>query len=121
MSDETAQVLAEIEAKRGYVLEFHRILAEADPAFLRAYDGLIAASYSGERSMSRREKELVYVAALTALGAERSHIAAHMEAGKRAGLTRQEMLEVVEMCLPPAGVPRFMNAIEAWREVYPAG
>jgi len=32
------KVLAEVRAKRGYVLPYHRLMAAADPQLLAAYD-----------------------------------------------------------------------------------
>lgn len=116
-TDEGDRLLAEIEAKRGYVLEMHRVLAAADPEFLRRYDEFLEAAYLRERSLDRRTKELVYVAVLAALGSPQSHQLAHMRAALAAGATTGELLEVLEQALPPMGVPRFMEAIEAWRIV----
>jgi 4-carboxymuconolactone decarboxylase len=112
--DEARELLAEIEARRGYIHEMHRVLAEEDPGFLRKYEEFLEAAYLRERSLDRRTKELIYVAALAALGAPRGHQLAHMRAALRAGATRVELLEALEQILPPAGVPKFMEAIEAW-------
>jgi 4-carboxymuconolactone decarboxylase len=109
-------LLAEIEARRGYVHEMHRVLAAADPDFLRSYEDFLEAAYLRRRSLDRRTKELVYVAALAALGAPHAHQLAHMRAALTAGATAPELLEVLEQVLPPAGVPRFMEAVDAWRE-----
>jgi 4-carboxymuconolactone decarboxylase len=114
---EGEKLLEEIAAKRGYVLEMHRVLAEADPDFLRRYDEFLEAAYLRERSLDRRTKELIYVAVLAALGSSRAHQLAHMRAALAAGATEAELLEVLEQVLPPAGVPRFMEAVEAWSEV----
>jgi 4-carboxymuconolactone decarboxylase len=111
------ELLEEIAAKRGYVLEMHRILAEADPAFLRAYEDFLDSAYLKERSLDRRTKELVYVAVLTALGAPREQVVAHIRAGLDAGASAAELLEILEQVLPPVGVPRFMEGLAAWHEV----
>ena len=121
MNEEAAELLAEIEAKRGYVHEYHRVLAEVDPAFLRAYEGLLSAAYTDERKLIRRDKELVFVGVLTGLGADTKHIAAHLRVANELGMSAQELLEALELCLPPAGVPRFMNAFEAWTETFLSG
>jgi 4-carboxymuconolactone decarboxylase len=113
-SPDGQELLAEIEAKRGYVLEMHKVLAAADPDFLRSYEAFMEAAYLGERSLDRRTKELVYVAVLAALGSSQAHQLAHMRAALAAGATAGELLEVLEQVLPPAGVPRFMEAVEAW-------
>jgi 4-carboxymuconolactone decarboxylase len=114
--DEAAELLAEIEAKRGYVLDMHRTLATADPDFLRAYEQFLGSAYLSSRSLDRREKELVYVAALTALGAPRQQLVAHFRAGLDAGATAAELLETLEQVLPPVGVPRFIDGLAAWSE-----
>jgi N-carbamoylputrescine amidase len=111
------EVLAEIERKRGYVLDMHKILAHADPQFLESYEAFLEAAYLRQRSLTRREKEFVYVAALTALASPHNHIVAHLKAGLNAGATPGELLEVLQQVLPPAGVPRFMHALDAWKEV----
>jgi 4-carboxymuconolactone decarboxylase len=113
---ETEVLLEEIAAKRGYVLEMHRTLAEADPSFLRAYEDFLAHAYLGERSLDRRTKELIYVAVLTAIGAPREQLVAHMRAGLAAGSSARELLETLEQILPPVGVPRFIEGLEAWQE-----
>jgi 4-carboxymuconolactone decarboxylase len=107
-------LLEEIAAKRGYVLDMHVTLAEHDPEFLLSYDLFLEAAYLRERSLDRRTKELVYVAALAALGSAPSHQCAHMRAALDAGASERELLEVLEQVLAPAGVPRFIEALEAW-------
>jgi 4-carboxymuconolactone decarboxylase len=116
MSSEAEELLAEIEQRRGYVHEYHRVLADQDPAFLRAYEAFLAAAYTDQRKLSRREKELVFIGVLTALGAEHSHIRAHIDAATKVGVENAEILEVLELCLPPCGVPRFMNAFTVFSD-----
>ena len=115
-SDKGQRLLEELGGKRGYVLEMHRILAAADPDFLEAYEAFLGHAYLSERSLDRRTKELVYSAVLTAVAAPREQVVAHMKAAVSAGATPGELLEVLEQILPPAGVPRFIEGIEAWRD-----
>lgn len=115
---DTQAVLAEMERKRGYVLEFHRSLAAVDPEFLAVYDALISFTYLNERRLSKRDKELVYIAMLTALGADAAQLRVHMATAKDAGASLQEVLEVLEMCLPECGIPKFIRGIEAWRDLF---
>jgi 4-carboxymuconolactone decarboxylase len=116
MNREAEELLANIEQTRGYVLDHHRLLAEYDPAFLRAYEGLLSAAYTDRRNLSPREKELVFIGVLTALGASANHIRAHVKVAKKLGVGDDEILEVLELCLPPCGVVRFMNGFDVWKE-----
>jgi 4-carboxymuconolactone decarboxylase len=117
MGEHSAEaLLEELGARRGYILEMHRVLAEADPEFLREYDAFVSRAYLGTDTLDRRTKELVYVAVLVSLAAPREHIIAHMKAGLNAGLAPIDLLELLELILPPAGVPRFIEGIAAWRE-----
>lgn len=115
---EGAAMLAEIERKRGYLLDMHRTLAELDPAFLRRYEDFLEAAFLDSRLLDRREKELVYVGVLTALSTPRSHLVAHMRAAVAAGASEEQVLETVELVLPPAGVPRFLEAMAAFEQAF---
>jgi 4-carboxymuconolactone decarboxylase len=122
MADADGQaILDEIAAKRGYTLDMHRTLADADPDFLRSYEDLLDASYLRQRSLDRRVKELIYVAVLTALSAPRQQVVAHMNAALAAGAAPGELLEVLEQILPPVGVPRFIEGLDAWSETVSDG
>ena len=54
-----------------------------------------------------------------ALGTPRSHLVAHMRAAIAAGATEEEILETLELVLPPVGVPRFIEAIAAYEQAFP--
>lgn len=114
-----AELLAEIERRRGYVLDLHRTLAVHDPDFLEHYDAFLDATFLAERTLDRRVKELVYVGALMAGGTEERHLAAHMRAAVANGATQREVLEVIEQVLAPAGVPRFIAALRAFEAAFP--
>lgn len=104
--------------KRGYVQEFHRTLAEHDLEFLKAYELLLDASYLKDRRLSRIQKEMVYIGVLSAIGATPEHLKAHMVAAAQEGATSQDILEVLELILPTAGVARFAQAIHVWHDAF---
>lgn len=112
--------LKQMIGKRGYVQDFHRLLAEHDLEFLKAYEGLLDASYLKQRRLTRMTKELVYVGTLASIGASREHLKAHMMAAAGEGANSQDLLEVLELVLPTAGVARFVEAVGVWREVFEA-
>ena len=60
-----------------------------------------------------------FIAVLTALGAGKEHIKAHIEVAKREGATKEEVLELLEMLIMPCGAPKFMLGYEAWAESFP--
>jgi 4-carboxymuconolactone decarboxylase len=103
--------------RRGYVLDYHRIMAAQDFPVLQAADGLVHAAYLKERTLDRRTKELLFVLSLTVLRAERHHIASHIRTALKAGATAQEVLEAIEIALPEAGVVAFQHGFDVWREV----
>jgi 4-carboxymuconolactone decarboxylase len=116
MDLEQKKMLEEMKERRGFVLDFHKILIEEDLEFLKRYEELISTAYARQRSLSKKVKELVFVAALTALQADKSHIGAHMKVAMDNGASKQEILEVLECIFPPCGVLRFMNGLNAFKE-----
>jgi len=113
-----ATMLADIERRRGYLLDMHRTLADLDPGFLAHYEDFLGAAFLAERSLDRREKELVYTGVLTALSTPRSHLVAHLRAAHAAGASEEQILETLELVLPPVGVPRFIEAMAAFEEAF---
>ena len=111
--------LREMAKVRGYVLDYHKVLVAEDLPFMRAVNDLLAVSYTGQRRLDRKTKEMVFVAVLTALGAGKEHIKAHIEVAKREGATKEEVLELLEMLIMPCGAPKFMLGYEAWAESFP--
>lgn len=120
MHAEGQAFLEEMIRKRGYVQDFHRILAEHDLEFLKAYESLLEASYLKPRRLARLTKEFVYVGVLAAIGANRDHLRAHMLAAAQEGATSGDILEVLELTLPTAGVARFVDAVGVWHEAFEA-
>ena len=118
MEDPKEKVLREIEQKRGFVLDFHRLLAEEDPEFLKCYEDMISASYAKEGVLGHKIREFVFIAALTALHAEKKHISIHIKRAVDCGATKKEILEILESIYPPCGTLKFMNALEAYKEVF---
>ena len=119
MADDRKAYLKEMIAKRGYLLDYHKVLVAEDLPFMRALNGLLETTYTNPRRLDRKTKELVFTAILTALGAAKEHIKAHMDVAKREGATKEEILELLEMLVCPCGVPKFMLGYEAWAESFP--
>lgn len=65
-----------------------------------------------------RDRELVLIAALTTLGGVEGWLSTHIRAGLRAGLTSQEIVEVIVHTSLPAGLPRVLNALNVAKSVF---
>ena len=61
-------------AKRGYVLDYHKIMAKQDFDVLTAANDLVSATYLDQRKLDRKTKELIFICSLTVLRAPKSHI-----------------------------------------------
>lgn len=64
--EELSQRLAPIKAKRGYLLPHHGLLAVSSPQLLQAYDQLYSAIALEHKTLSVRDRELVWLAVLIA-------------------------------------------------------
>lgn len=121
MTSTSAQrYLDDMVAKRGYVLEYHKVMAANDFPVLQAADNLVDAAYLSQRRLDRRTKELLFVLSLTVLRADKAHIQSHIRVALSLGVTPQEILEAIEIALPEAGVVAFQHGFEAWREAVDA-
>jgi 4-carboxymuconolactone decarboxylase len=117
-SEEHAQqYIDEMVAKRGYVLDYHKIMAKQDFHVLQATNQLVSAAYLDERTLDRKTKELIFIVSLTVMRASKGHIQSHIRVGLDLGLSPVEILEAIEIALPEAGVVAFQAGFDAWREV----
>ena len=103
--------------ERGFIFDFHKVMAAEDLDFLKAYNQLIEACYIKQRILDAKTREIIYMVALTAVKASVGQIKVHIKLAVDYGATKQEVLEALEICLPIAGVPAFMIGFEAWKQV----
>jgi 4-carboxymuconolactone decarboxylase len=104
-------------ARRGYVLDYHKVMAAQDFPVLEAADALVSAAYLTQRRLARATKELLFILSLTVMRAEPAHIAGHIRVALREGVTPEEILEALEIALPEAGVVAFQHGFTVWRDV----
>jgi 4-carboxymuconolactone decarboxylase len=103
--------------KRGYVLDYHKVMAAQDYDVLQAANGLVEAAYLKERRLNRKTKELLFILSLTVMRASKGHIQSHIRVALDLGVSKEEILEAIEISLPEAGIVAFQEGFEAWREV----
>ncbi|HLH68722.1 MAG TPA: carboxymuconolactone decarboxylase family protein [Candidatus Dormibacteraeota bacterium] len=106
--------------KRGYVLDYHKYMANADYPVLMATNNLVESVYLKPRLLDRRTKELLFIVSLTVMRAAKSHIVSHIKVAMELGMTPAEILEAIEIAIPEAGVVAFQGGLEAWCEAVQA-
>lgn len=111
------QYIDDMVAKRGYVLDYHKVLTKHDFDFMKAANDLVEVAYLSERVLDRKTKELIFVATLTAMRASKNHIESHVRVALEVGATPEEVLQAIEIVLPEAGVVAFQAGLEAWQTV----
>ena len=99
--------------KRGYVLDYHKVMAAQDYDVLRAANGLVEAAYLKERTLDRKTKELLFILSLTVMRASKGHIQSHIRVALDLGVSKEEILEAIEISLPEAGIVAFQDGFEA--------
>ena len=86
-SEEAQRFLEQTGANRGYTLEMHRIMAEADLEWAQKYNAFIEATYTGQRMLDRKTKELLQIVVEAALRADVEQIQAHVRVALQEGAT----------------------------------
>jgi 4-carboxymuconolactone decarboxylase len=114
------EYIDEMARKRGYVLDYHKFMANADFDVLIAANRLVDSVYLQQRTLDRKTKELLFIISLTVLRAGKEHIKAHIRVALELGATPNEILEALEIALPEAGVVIFQEGLEAWCEAVEA-
>ncbi len=67
--------------------------------------------------LSLRDRELVTVAVLTALGGREPQLRIHILAGLNVGLTAEELEEIIIQTVPYTGFPTAINALKLLKEI----
>lgn len=115
MTDDDARAfLEEMHRKRGYTLEMHRVMASADLDWLKKYTAFLEATYTNQRLLDRKTKELLQIAVETALRADVEQIRAHIRIALNEGATAREILEALETVIAPMGALAFRRGLQAW-------
>jgi len=113
-TEEKQAYLREIYRDRGYILDMHKIMVEADLDWVKAYDPFVRATYTGQRTLDRKTKELLQIAVEAALRADVEQIQAHVRLALANGATPQEILEALESVVAPMGMLAFRRGLQAW-------
>ena len=113
-TNETEAFLEAQSQHRGYTLEMHRIMAEADLEWAKKYGEFIEATYTGQRTLDRKTKELLQIVVEAALKADVEQIQAHVRVALQEGATPTEILEALQAVIAPMGALAFRRGLQAW-------
>ncbi len=113
-SDNKEEMLKQVAESRGYTLEMHRIMAEVDMEWVSSYNQFINATYTGQRILDRKTKELLQVAVEAALRADIDQIQAHIHVALQEGATPMEVLEAMQCVIMPMGALAYRRGLQAW-------
>ncbi|MGY1828658.1 MULTISPECIES: carboxymuconolactone decarboxylase family protein [unclassified Blastococcus] len=117
MTDDPQAYIDDMARSRGYVLDYHKVMAKHDFPVLQAANGLVSAAYLDQRRLDRKTKELIFIVSLTVIRASKGHIQSHIRVALDLGVSPEEILEAIEIALPEAGIVAFQAGFDAWREV----
>ena len=113
-ANETEAFLEAQSQHRGYTLEMHRIMAEVDLEWAKKYGEFIEATYTGQRTLDRKTKELLQIVVEAALKADVEQIQAHVRVALQEGATPTEILEALQSVIAPMGALAFRRGLQAW-------
>ena len=116
-TEEKRSYLEKMRRERGYILEMHRVLVEEDFEWVQRYDPFAEATYTGQRLLDRKTKELLQIVVEAALRADVEQIQAHVEVALKEGATPREILEALQTVVMPMGMLAFRRGLQAWAAV----
>lgn len=117
VSNSPQEYIDDMVTKRGYVLDYHKIMAKQDFKVLQAANHLVSAAYLDQRTLDRKTKELIFIVSLTVMRASKGQIQSHIRVALDLGVTPTEILEAIEIALPEAGIVAFQAGFDAWKDV----
>lgn len=93
-------------------------VAELAPAMARGIVEFAYGEHYARGTLEARERQLVTIGALAAMGGCEPQLRVHVNAALECGLTPDEVVEAIMHVVPFAGFPRAMNALRATRSVF---
>ena len=113
-TQEKQEYLERIRKDRGYIMDIHKIMVEADLDWVKAYDPFARFTFTNQRSLDRKTKEIVQITVEAALRADVEQIQAHVKMALAYGATPREILEALECVVMPVGALAFRRGLQAW-------
>ena len=116
MAVDLEQELKRTTELRGFRFGLHDFVAQVHGAdALKKHNDATEANYLKSGKLDRKTKELAIVVACIALKDSAAHLQCHMHAARNAGVTPEEMLELIELVGRWTDSVARINGLEAWR------
>jgi alkylhydroperoxidase/carboxymuconolactone decarboxylase family protein YurZ len=114
---QSEQLIARMQAARGYIYPEWELAAKTDPDFTEAYNRIYELALGEGQHVSAKVREFVAIALLAFRGADRDGLVAHMQRAIRLGASKEELFEVLEATLVPGGAPTFHRGLNALLDI----
>jgi len=114
---QSEQLIARMQAARGYIYPEWELAARMDPEFTEAYNRIYELGLGEGQHISAKVREFVVIGLLAFRGADRDGLVAHMRRAIRLGATKEELFEVLEATLVPGGAPTFHRGLNALLDI----
>lgn len=102
---------------RGYAQEYHKVLVQNDYEVAVKANALVEEVLLKDRLLDRKTKELIFIVGLTLLRAERRQIQDHIKVALALGVSKEMILEAIELSFMGGGFIAFQQGLLAWQEV----
>jgi alkylhydroperoxidase/carboxymuconolactone decarboxylase family protein YurZ len=112
-SDELEQRLAQVRARRGYLLPHHGLLALAFPDLLAGYDAAYTAMALADRVLSHHDREFVWLAVLACT--DEALATHHIAKLRAAGGTDETIEQAFATCALAIGADAYDFAARDWK------
>lgn len=91
------------------------VVRAASPVLADGVDRFIFADVFSRSGLGAREREMITVTVLAAIGGAENQLGVHVPAALRCGADPEELLQLCEQIAPYCGFPRALNALRAVR------
>lgn len=119
MATDLEQELKRTTALRGFRFGLHDFVAQVKGVeALKKHNDATQANYLKPGLIDRKTKELAIIAACVSLRDSAAHLQCHMHAAQNAGVTPEEILELIELLGGWIGNVAKINGLEAWRATF---
>ena len=114
MKDTTgSSILQRIEAAGRKVLPMHKLLAESDPKTFDSFDGFLTHSIYRKGGLSDGHKEMLLACICVGAGSAPPVIANHCRKALAAGLSRDDLIQALEITAAVAATRTLASGINA--------